>query len=47
MVWGVVGIAIMLGVWGILSVVLNTLNIPKSQIDPEQGKVNLPDYNPP
>jgi len=41
MVWGVIGIAIMLGVWTILNIVLNTLNIPKNQIDPEQGKVQL------
>lgn len=47
MIWGVVGIAIMLGVWGILNIILNTLNIPKSQIDPEKNEVNLPDYNPP
>ena len=47
MVWGVVGIAIMLGVWGILSVVLNTLNISKDDIDPETGHVDLKDYNPP
>ncbi|HEY4525861.1 MAG TPA: hypothetical protein VJL32_02070 [Candidatus Paceibacterota bacterium] len=41
MVWGVVGIAIMLGVWTILNIVLNTLNIPKSEIDPEAGEVHL------
>jgi|SRR3989338_1809215 len=46
MLWGVVGIVIMMGVWGILNVLLRTLVIPKSQIDPEAGKVNLPDYNP-
>ena len=47
MLWGIVGITIMLGVWTILNVLLNTLDIPKSQIDPEGGKVDLPDYNPP
>lgn len=46
MVWGVIGIAIMMGVWGILNILLSTLNIPKSQIDPENNKVNLPDINP-
>jgi|SRR3989338_8507200 len=46
MLWGVVGITVMMGVWTILGIVLNTLNIPKSDINPEQGTVNLPDYNP-
>ncbi len=42
MLWGIIGLTIMMGVWAILGVILNTLNIPKSQINPEQGKVNLP-----
>ena len=42
MFWGIIGLTIMMGVWAILGVILNTLNIPKSQINPEQGKVNLP-----
>ena len=41
MIWGVIGITIMLGVWTILSIVLNTLGISKSQINPEEGTVNL------
>src|SRR3990167_2754683 len=41
MIWGIVGIAIMLGVWTILNIVLNTLNIPKSEIDPQEGTVKL------
>ncbi len=41
MVWGIIGIAIMLGVWTILNIILNTLNISKNEIDPEQGTVNL------
>ena len=41
MIWGVVGITIMLGVWTILSIVLNTLGISKSEINPEEGTVNL------
>jgi uncharacterized membrane protein YidH (DUF202 family) len=41
MLWGIVGITIMMGVWTILGIILNTLNIPKSQIDPEKGTVNL------
>jgi len=46
MLWGVVGLTIMIGVWTILGILLATLGIPKSQIDPEQGTVNLPDYSP-
>ena len=41
MIWGIVGITIMMGVWTILSIVLNTMNIPKDQIDPENGTVHL------
>ena len=41
MIWGVIGITIMLGVWTILGIVLNTLGISKSQINPEEGTVNL------
>jgi len=40
MLWGIVGLAIMMGVWTILGVVLNTLNI--QGIDPENSKVELP-----
>ncbi|OGI73696.1 hypothetical protein A3D42_00535 [Candidatus Nomurabacteria bacterium RIFCSPHIGHO2_02_FULL_41_18] len=47
MIWGVMGIAIMLSVWGILNMVLSTLEIPKSEIDPKEGKVKLREYNPP
>ena len=32
MLWGIVGITIMMGVWGILNMVLSTLNIPRDQI---------------
>jgi len=42
MIWGVVGLTIMMGVWTILGIILSTLNIPPSQINPEQGTVNLP-----
>ena len=41
MLWGIVEITIMLSVWTILNMILSTLNIPKSQIDPESGTVNL------
>ncbi len=39
MIWGVVGITIMLGVWTILGFVLNTLGI--DGIDPQEGTVQL------
>ena len=41
MLWGIIGITIMMGVWTITSIILNTLEIPKSEIDPENGTVNL------
>ncbi|MDD5721479.1 MAG: hypothetical protein PHT16_03495 [Candidatus Pacebacteria bacterium] len=41
MIWGVVGITIMMGVWTILGIVLNTLGISKGEIDPEAGTVHL------
>ncbi len=44
MIWGIVGIVIMMGVFTILNMIMNTFNI--RGIDPEQGTVNLPDYNP-
>ena len=46
MVWGIIGITIMMGVWTILSIVLNTLDIKKGEIDPEEGKVKLSPYTP-
>jgi uncharacterized membrane protein YidH (DUF202 family) len=45
MLWGVIGLTIMLGVYGILNIVVNTLEIDK-QVNPEQGWVNLKEYNP-
>jgi succinate dehydrogenase/fumarate reductase cytochrome b subunit len=39
MLWGVIGITIMLGVWTILGVVLDTFGI--KGINPEQGTVQL------
>jgi hypothetical protein len=41
MLWGIVGITIMLGVWTIMNMILATLNIPQSEINPEQGTVHL------
>ncbi len=47
MVWGIIGIAIMLGVWGILNIVINTFNINSSgNINPQENKVQLNPYNP-
>jgi hypothetical protein len=43
MLWGIIGITIMMGVWTILNVILSTLNIPKSDINPEEGTVTLPE----
>jgi Type IV secretion system pilin len=37
MLWGIIGLTIMLGVWTILGFVLNTLQIPKSQVDLKNG----------
>ena len=38
--WGLVGLVIMLGVWGILGFALDTFGI--TEVDPEAGTVNLP-----
>jgi uncharacterized membrane protein YidH (DUF202 family) len=46
MLWGIIGLTIMVGVWFILGVVLRTINVPESQINPKEGTVNLPNYNP-
>jgi hypothetical protein len=40
MLWGIIGITIMLGVWTILNILINTLGL-SGQINPEQGTVNL------
>lgn len=45
MIWGVIGITIMMGVWTLLNIVLNTFGI--NGIVPEKGTVNLPTYTPP
>lgn len=44
MIWGIIGMVIMMGVFTILNMVLNTFNI--KGIDPEEGSVQLNDYNP-
>ncbi|MDQ3075719.1 MAG: pilin [bacterium] len=43
--WGVIGMTIMFSVWGILNLVLRTIGV--TGIDPQKGKVQLNDYNPP
>ncbi|MES2416246.1 MAG: hypothetical protein V4504_00935 [Patescibacteria group bacterium] len=44
MLFGVIGIFIMIAVWSILSIIMNTLNI--TGINPKEGTVELQDYNP-
>src|SRR3989344_1930891 len=39
MIWGVVGLTIMLGVFGIMNMILKTLDV--RGIDPEEGTVEL------
>lgn len=43
MIWGIIGLTVMIGVWFILGLILDTFNISRDQIDPENGKVDLPD----
>ncbi len=40
MLWGIIGIAVMMGVWTILGAILSTFNI--EGIDPKNGTVELP-----
>jgi len=44
MLWGVIGITIMMGVWAILGIIIDTFEI--NGINPEEGTVTLPNYNP-
>ena len=44
MIWGIVGIVIMMGVFTILNMIMNTFGI--TGINPEQGTVQLPPLNP-
>ena len=46
MIYGIIGLTVMMGVWTILNIILRTAAIPQSEINPEQGTVNLRDYNP-
>jgi len=40
MIWGIIGIVIMMGVFTILEIIMNTFNI--TGIDPKEGTVQLP-----
>jgi len=44
MLWGIIGLTIMFGVWFILNVILDTFNI--KGIKPEEGGVQLSQYAP-
>lgn len=46
MMYGILGITIMMAVWTLLSIILNTLEISDSDINPKQGTVHLQDYTP-
>ena len=43
-IWGIVGITIMMGVWFIMYLILDTFNI--TEINPKKGTVQLNEYNP-
>lgn len=45
MLWGIVGITIMLGVWTILGIIVNTMGI-SGQVNPKEGTVTLPPATP-
>ncbi len=45
MLWGIIGITIMMGVFAIMNIILSTFNI--RGITPETGEVKLDPYNPP
>ncbi len=42
MLYGLIGIVIMMGVWGITNILINTLEI--DGINPEKGQVNLENF---
>jgi len=47
MIYGVIGIAIMMGVFTILEIVLNTFDINQSEINVREGEVELEPFDPP
>lgn len=44
MLWGIIGLTIMMGVWFIMHLILDTFNI--KEINPEKGTVELSQYSP-
>lgn len=46
MLYGVLGLALMFAVWGILQIIVDTFNLG-GEINPKEGTVELKDYNPP
>ena len=44
MLWGIIGLTIMMGVWAVLNMIISTFNI--KGIEPEKGTVNLPPASP-
>jgi uncharacterized membrane protein YidH (DUF202 family) len=44
MIWGIIGITIMMSVWFVLNVIMNTFNI--EGVDPQKGTVDLNNYAP-
>lgn len=45
MMWGVIGLFIMMSVWAVLNLVLGTFGIDKNEVNPEKGTVNLKPYD--
>lgn len=45
MIYGVLGMTVMMGVFGILNLVLRTFNLD-DDVNPQTGEVKLNDYNP-
>lgn len=45
MMYGIIGMTIMMGVFGILNLVLRTFNLD-DDVDPQRGTVDLDDYTP-
>jgi len=45
MLYGIVGLTVMMGVWGILGILLRTFNISSDEINPEAGEVHLRDID--
>ncbi len=41
MIWGVIGITIMMAVWAILGLILSTFQIPSSQINVNNGNIQV------